>query len=182
MSVLANLLRRLIAVYRAIAGAAVILMMLHITLDVVLAYVWGAAPPGTIAIVSAYYMVIVAFLPLAMVEAEDGHISVEVVADLLPPPLQRVAQAVSLVVSFAVFAFLTAGSWSIAVEKWRIGAFIIERDTAVPVWPSYFLLPMGTALMLLALAMRFAALLGGRLPGPGDARPAELQAIEGETQ
>ena len=47
-------------------------MMLHITADVVGKFVFNRPLPGTIPIVSQYYMVIAAFLPLAMVEKLSG--------------------------------------------------------------------------------------------------------------
>ncbi|WP_417722608.1 TRAP transporter small permease [Salipiger sp.] len=162
MTFLSRLLQRLHDWVRVIAGLATILMMLHITADVALKHFAGFAPPGTIAIVSTYYMVIVAFLPLAMVERRDGHITVEVLADHFPPKLATLSRFAGLLLSMVIFAVLTAGAWSVAVEKYAIGAFIIEYGTPIPVWPSYFLLPLGTGLMTLVLGFRCLAMLTGR--------------------
>ena len=46
-----------------IGGLAIALMMLHITADVVLRFLFSSPPPGTITYVSNYYMVIAAFVP-----------------------------------------------------------------------------------------------------------------------
>ena len=72
-----------------LAGAAVALMMVQVTLDVAMRHLFGSPLPGTLTIVSYYYMVIAAFVPLALAEQRDAHISVEFVTDLMPKGVQR---------------------------------------------------------------------------------------------
>ena len=45
--------------------------------------------PGTITIVSYYYMAIAAFMPLAFAEQKQAHISVEVITERMPKWLQK---------------------------------------------------------------------------------------------
>ena len=75
---------RLLSLAMIVAGIAVVLMMLHVSLDVVTRPFLGRPLPGTTLIVSDYYMVACAFLPLAYAQAADGHISMDALAHLAP--------------------------------------------------------------------------------------------------
>lgn len=176
MDFLTRALRRVISAYTAVAITAVILMMLHITFDVALKFFLGWSPPGTITMVSTYYMVAVAFLPLAMVEFRDAHIAVDVVSEHFPPRLQSITRTIGFALSLAVFGVVAATSGQMAVEKMRIGAFVMESSTAIPVWPSYFLLPLGAGLMCLVLLLRLFAALTGQVQ-PGDNPSAEHDIV-----
>jgi len=68
----------------ALAAAFLVLMALHITVDVVLRLMFGGAFPGTLEIVSFYYMVYAVFLPLAFVERRGEHIEVDAFFNLMP--------------------------------------------------------------------------------------------------
>ena len=65
MQALGRGLSRLIHFTSVIGVLAVTLMMLHITADVVVRNLFGIALPGTIAAVSNFYMLVVAFLLMA---------------------------------------------------------------------------------------------------------------------
>ncbi|MFD0390887.1 TRAP transporter small permease [Tistrella bauzanensis] len=88
MQALGRGLSRLIHFTTVLGVLAVTLMMLHITIDVVVRNIFGITLPGTIAAVSNFYMLVVAFLPLAYAEEADKHISVEVVTELMPARVQ----------------------------------------------------------------------------------------------
>lgn len=154
-----RLLRAAIAVYGAVGAAAIFLMMLHITADVIGKFVFNFPLPGTIPIVSQYYMVIAAFLPLAMVERMTGHISVEILFNTFPRTLRSLLTVFSIALGIVIFAALTWATWGEAVKKYDIGAFSYEQGVKVPVWPSYFILPAGTALLVLVLVWQLFALL-----------------------
>lgn len=89
-----------------IGGLAIALMMLHITLDVASRYILNSPIPGTISIVSYYYMVIAVFIPLAFAEQKNAHISVEVVTTRLPMWMQRHLERLSFLLSATVFRYL----------------------------------------------------------------------------
>lgn len=84
-----KLLSRIIDSMTVISGLAIAVMMVHIVLDVVLRNVFNYPLPGTITIVSYYYMAIAAFMPLAFAEQKSAHISVEVITELMPAGVQR---------------------------------------------------------------------------------------------
>jgi hypothetical protein len=62
--------RKLTHALMLIGGMGIVLMMAHVTLDVVLKNLFNAPIQGTIEISSYYYMVAVVMLPMAMVEYE----------------------------------------------------------------------------------------------------------------
>jgi len=122
--------------------------------------------PGTTLIVSDYYMVACAFLPLAYAQAMDGHISMDAAAHLAPRRAQYHMAGFALLIAVAVFALLTWTATQDALTKYRINSFSIEFGTRIPTWPSYFLLPAGCALMTLISALRLLEYALGRLAPP----------------
>ncbi len=149
-----------------IAGAlAIAFMMLHISADVIARFLFDTPLPGTITIVSNYYMIIAAFIPLAFAEQKEAHISVEVVTELLPAAVQKHLAGWMLLVSLSVFALLTARTWGEAVAKHAIGASTVQGDTSISIWPSYYALPLGCALMVLILGYKFLVYLTGQESG-----------------
>ena len=157
---------RLVTLAMIVAGIAVVLMMLHVSLDVLTRPFLSRPLPGTTLIVSDYYMVACAFLPLAYAQAMDGHISMDALAHLAPPRTQYHMAGVALLIAVAVFALLTWTATHDALTKYRINSFSIEFGTRIPTWPSYFLLPAGCALMTLISALRLLEYALGRLAPP----------------
>jgi len=73
-----------------------------------------------------------------------------------------------------VYLLLTAQSWEQAVKKLGINAFIMEQDTRVSVWPSFFILPLSFALISLLIAAKFGLyLLGKPEPAPAEEAAAD---------
>ncbi|MEZ5646327.1 MAG: TRAP transporter small permease [Burkholderiaceae bacterium] len=159
MKSLGRLLSWFIDSMTVISGLAIALMMVHITLDVVMRNFFNYPLPGTITIVSYYYMAIAAFMPLAFAEQKSAHISVEVVTEMMPKGVQRHLAGWMLLFSAAVFALMTLRSWEEAVSKYGIKASIVQGEDSLPVWPTYFLLPLGCLLMFLVVAYKFVIYL-----------------------
>lgn len=171
MRFLGRLLGRVVDATTIVGAFAVALMMVHITADVVGKFLFLSPVPATIALVSHYYMVVVAFLPLAFAERSDGHITVEVVTELLPMRMQHHLGAFATLLSAIVFGLLTWRTFPEAMTKHEIGAFLIELGIKVPIWPSYYLLPIGTGLMVLVLLYKLARYVRG---GEGSATSARF--------
>lgn len=153
-----RLLARIIDLFTLISAIALALMMIQITADVIGKNLFNHPLPGTISTVSQYYMIIVSFLPLALVERSNGHISVEVITEKLSMTVQQKLGFLATLLSAAVFAILTWRAFQEAITKYNIGTFIYEQGVKITTWPSYFLLPLGTGLMTLVLiykAVRF---------------------------
>jgi TRAP-type C4-dicarboxylate transport system permease small subunit len=145
-----------------IAGAALILMMVHISFDVASNQIFGAPVPLTNAVVTQYYMICVAYLPLAAAEYRGAHIRVDFVVNLLPKRPRRVAEGFAQLLSAALYLALALQSWQLALERLGRNAFLMEQTTRVTIWPSYFIIPVGFALVAALLLLRFACRLLGR--------------------
>ena len=72
-----RILSWLVTASTLVGAAAVLLMMLQIVADVLLKNLISWPIPTTSVIVSHYYMVIVAYIPIALSEKLNGHIAVE---------------------------------------------------------------------------------------------------------
>ncbi|MFV0386637.1 TRAP transporter small permease [Paracoccus sp. (in: a-proteobacteria)] len=147
----------------AVACVAGALMMLHVTIDVLSRSLFNKPLSGTGEITASYYMIAVAFLPLAWVTLRDAHVTADIFASALPRPLRRVTDLlVDLLVLLYVLAFVWQ-SWLSALartsrrEVWEIhGGYL-------PVWPTRWILPLaGTAMALALLCRLLARLIKGR--------------------
>lgn len=148
--------------------AAIILMMTQITVDVLGKLLFNAPMPATISMVSNYYMVFVAFIPLALAETRNGHISVEVLTEFLPKRTQYHMYSWILLVSAVVFGLFTYKSWQEAVKTYEVGSFLIEQSIKIVIWPSYFILPVGAGMMTLVLVYRWLVYATGAKSGLGE--------------
>jgi|SRR5690625_3435992 len=148
-----------------VGALAIAFMMIHITVDVAARYLFDSPLPGTITIVSYYYMIIAAFVPLAFAEQKDAHISVEVVTELMPSVVQKHLAGWLLLFSMAIFSMLTVRTWGEALAKQRIGASVVQGDTSIIIWPAYYMLPIGCGLMVVVLLYKFLVYLTGTESG-----------------
>lgn len=158
-------LSRLTSLAAIVGMVCVALMMAHVTADVAMRYLFNAPIGGTITIVSHYYMVILGFVSLAVAEERDAHISVEVVADLLPPLFTRPLAALASGVALFVFTMMTQRTWEEALRKMASGSTIEQGTMSIPLWPSYFALPIGCGLMVLVAGYKLVIAATGAPSG-----------------
>jgi len=133
-----------------LATIFLILMALHVSLDVGLRYIFGKSFTGTLEFVSFYYMVAVVFLPLAYVELQQEHISVDVLIGRLPPAVQLVFYIFASTLGLIYFGMLCYQSYLDALSA------TLRMETAMAnftfyLWPSRWALPIGFAAMFLAI-------------------------------
>ncbi len=148
------------------AGACVVLMMIHITVDVICRAFLNLPLTGTITFVANYYMVFLVCLPLAFVERLDAHISVDVVTGRLPERWRRHLYGMTYPVTALIFGVSGYATWIEAMSKYRIRSFVIEKDIAIPIWYGYFALPVGYSLLCAYLLLKFVAYLSGQTLEP----------------
>lgn len=134
-----------------------VLMMLHVSADVVGRVLFDHPFDGTIEIVSGYYMVAIAFLPLAYVTRHEGQIIVELFTrNMSTRKLLLLDAAVNIltVVYMSAFAWMTG---TMAVEQTASREAWETAYGQVQIWPSRWYLPIGCALMAIYLLVRIAA-------------------------
>lgn len=140
----------------SIAGAGIILMMLHITLDVVLKKFFVSPIPMTLETVSHYYMVLAVFLPMAYVELVDKHFRVDVVEPLMSDRVRRWLDVLGSLFGIFFFSFFAWHSWLFALTKFKTGEMVMSSEILV-IWPTRFLVPIGAGLYAFVLFARLIA-------------------------
>ena len=126
------------------------LMMLHITVDVLWRFGFNGAMVGTLETVSYYHIVIAVFLPLGYVEQRSEHIRVDLFVQLLPNGVQLALYLFACVLGLVFFGLLT---WQSAVDAIRSTQRLetIMSNFLFYIWPSRWALPVGFLGICLAL-------------------------------
>ena len=139
----------------ALLGAVgVVAMLVHITAYVIMRQFSHSPVPATVEIVSYYYMVLIAFLPLAWAERRGEMISIEIFAPLMTGRIGRINEIFVALVTAGVYAVLTYTTWLVAMREFSARSFVISLSVVIPVWPGYFVLPIGFALAALVTLYR----------------------------
>lgn len=143
------------------------LMALHVVLDVGGRYIFNAPLPGTVEMVSHYYMVGVIFLPLAYVQSHRGHFVAEIFTQRLPPLVIALLEAIVTLVTALLLAFLAWRTAAYALEFTQARESVQTAYFTIPTWPSRWLVPLGLGLMaLFALVQALLAFAGRTTGGP----------------
>jgi TRAP-type C4-dicarboxylate transport system permease small subunit len=156
-----------------IGGAAVVLMMLHISLDVLLLNLLRISMDTTPDIVARYYMVAVAFLPLGWLTLRRQMIAVELLDGLLPDGLRHLWDAVIGLIGTIVYGLIAYATWLTALGELRSGSFVELVSLQMPVWQSHFLVPAGFGVATLACALMTLVLLLPQARAMLDAQTAD---------
>lgn len=173
MMFLVTLSAGLCRVLSMIGGAAVVLMMVHICLDVALLNLFDVSMNTTPDIVARYYMVAIAFLPLGWVTLQRQMIAVEVLDAVLPTAARRILDVLIGVIGTSIYGLVTYATWGKALAEMRSGSFVDLVSVQMPVWQSHFLVPAGFALATLACALMTVAHLVPRAGEALAARPPD---------
>lgn len=152
MSVIKRIFDRLVDAAAWIAGIATVLMMFHVTADVIGRTFFHAPLTGTLEIVANYNMAALAFLPLALIARERGHIFVELFTGWMKPNPRAILDGVVAIVTTVYIAVFTWKAFEVAVDKTRIRDAKEAGFGFVEVWPGRWLVVIGFGLMLVYVA------------------------------
>lgn len=133
--------------FERVCSVVAILMMLHISVDVLLRYLFSQPLTGTIEIVSAYYMVAIIFLPLAKVTLTKSHIVVDLFTRKFS---KRMIARLDTVNGAVTVCYLALIVFATSIEAWAqtsIGEVWQAGAEEISVWPTRWLVPAGTLLM-----------------------------------
>ncbi len=155
---LADRVSRTLALIGALGLAA---LLLHVSAEVFARNLLDSPIPGTHQIVSHYYMVLIAFLPLAWVERSGAMISVELIEGFLPGPLLRLSNLLVALIACGIYAAIAWVTWGVFVKNFSVGSFVDVLGHRLPIWPSYALPPAGFALASLMTAFRALRIVQG---------------------
>jgi len=140
-------------------------LVAHVTLDVVMRYLFNQPLGATILYVSAYYMVAIVFLPIALVEENGNHIAVDLFTGRLPKKIQSILLFIATIVTVVVTVTLAIRTGQEALTKYNVGSFSIEGDHKIIIWPSYFFLPIGFGMMSVVASWKAIAIAIGKDSG-----------------
>lgn len=146
-----------------VCSAALVLMMVQVTLDVAGKYLLHEPIPGSETIVASYYMVAIVFLPLAWVEVCGESIVVELLYNIASKPLRMLMAALGTGATVICYGFLAWFLWAPAMHAYQIGEFDSGTWNVIT-WPSRFLLPIGLALGAIVALLQLARVLTGQKP------------------
>jgi TRAP-type C4-dicarboxylate transport system permease small subunit len=141
-----------------LSALLLLVMMLHVCADVGMKYAFNQPIPGTLEVVSYYYMVWAVFLPLALVELTRSAVSVELFFNMFPRPVQVVCIAFVLMLCVVTYTGLSWITWFDALRSFSRNEVVMGPVTVV-VWPSRFILPVSFALAGMVCLWHFARLL-----------------------
>jgi TRAP-type C4-dicarboxylate transport system permease small subunit len=131
-----------------IAGLALLVMTLIITMDVVLRYAF--TPTKWVQEFSTYLMVVLIFLGLAYALKEDAHIKVDFLVVRLPRRIQDWMQVIHstlfLVFTIIIFYF----NWHLFNQSFALKS-TSYTSVDVIIWPAQLFMPLGLAIMGLLL-------------------------------
>lgn len=136
------------------AGAA---MMIHVTADVTARSVFNSPFSGTTEIVSGWYMVACAYLPLAWITRNDNHIVAGVFQQI---GTKWFAYWLEVVVKLLMLVYLGVFTWQTylrAVQQTRAGEVWQAAGTFIQIWPARWLLPLSGAIMVIYLVLRIVS-------------------------
>lgn len=148
-----------------IAGLAAVLMMLHVTADVAGRNFFNAPITGTLEIVSAYHMAALAFLPLALIARERGHIIVELFTTWMKPNPRAILDGLVAIITVLYVAAFTWKAVEVAIEKTHIREAKEAGIGFVDIWPARWLVAIGFGLMLIYVAYHMLRDLRNGLTG-----------------
>lgn len=135
-------LYRLSRVLCWIAGLGLVLMMVQTVADVIADNFFGRPIPGNLEVISVYHMVLVVFLPLALVEWKHENIQVDLFFRMMPGWMQRAVLVLGYAVCAVFFAILARQTWFDAIRSLEKNELMMAAVFIV-IWPAKFVLPVG---------------------------------------
>lgn len=140
--------------------------------DVVGTQFFDTPVPGALEVTEST-MVLIVFGALAYAQIRSAHIRVELLYTAMSPRTQSFMDLITHAVAFVFFALL---AWQGAGElaySWEIREATMGT-VRLPLYPARFLLVLGTALLLLRLALDIVADLGRLWRGEGPLAPPQV--------
>lgn len=141
----------------AVAGAAIVVMMLLTCADIVLR-LFRRPIPGTYELVSFLSAVSVAFA-MAHTSVQKGHIAVSVLVQLLPKRLQSLVDSLTTGLSFGLFALISWQSFRYAESLRQSGE--VSMTLQLPFHPFVYGIALSSAVVCLVLLAQLWAHLAG---------------------
>lgn len=139
---------RITLVACGVAGLAVLVMTLIITMDVVLRYAF--TPTKWVHEFSTYLMVVLVFLGLAYALKEDAHIKVDFLVVRLPRRIQDWMKVIHSILFLVFTTILCYFNWHMFTESFALKTRSFTSVDVI-IWPVQLFMPVGLAILGLLL-------------------------------
>lgn len=149
-SMLAVWIMRVNLACAVLSGAAMLLMMVVGTADIVGSNLDKIGLPSR-PIPAAFefmatMMVAVVFLAISLAQSRRNHIHVELVLSLLPPAWRKGLEVFHHLLGAVLFGLIAWFGWQSGLHSFRVGEFSPGLIN-YPIWPARFVLAFGATLM-----------------------------------
>jgi TRAP-type C4-dicarboxylate transport system permease small subunit len=94
-------------------------------------------------------IVIIVFLQAGYAVRSRSMLSADFLINRFPPSVRRIALGIGYLLGALFFAFIIWGGWRFAIDSWVGGEFEGEGALQVPVWPTRFVILIGSALAII---------------------------------
>src|SRR5882757_3649040 len=113
---------------------------------------------------SVFLIIGAVFMSSAAIQARRGHVAIEAISSMLPPPVNRVRLLIVDIMSMAFCGFFAWKSWVLLEEAW-VENFHSGSTWGPPLWVPYSLMTAGMTLLSLQLLLQIVnAFLRPKVP------------------
>lgn len=131
-----------------LGGMAALAITGLVSLDVLMRY-FVNAPLLFVDEIAGFLQLVIVFWGLAHTFRSGGHVRVDLVTSLLPPPARAWLRALTLAGGIAVLVVVIVVTWESTATAYRYGR--VSSVMLYPLWVPMLLIPSGLALMALAM-------------------------------
>lgn len=177
MQRLSTWVQRLALLLLLLGALGMIISMFLGVADVVGTKFLGMPVPGALEVTEST-MVLIVFGALAYTQSRRGHIRVEILYNYAGPRGKSFMEAFTHLFAFVYFALLAWQGFNEVLYSWEIREATMGT-VRFPLYPARFLLFIGTALLLVQLALDLIQDLGRMWRGEAPPLPPGAQTSEG---
>lgn len=133
------------------AGVLLIAIMLLITADVSLRFLFNAPIVGTLEL-TEFGIVVAFYMGLAYLQFQKGQVTIEFVVERLSARTRSVLECVAYFLSLVVFGLMSWTGWMAAMYALQVGQ-ITFGNIPFPMAPAKFILAFGCSLICFQLVL-----------------------------
>jgi TRAP-type C4-dicarboxylate transport system permease small subunit len=128
-----------------VSAAAIIILMLLVTVNVIGRYFFNSPITGAPEI-ACLLMIIVVFPALAWVALEGKHVRVDFIMDRFSPVVQAITDGIMLIISLGIYAIISWRSFLAAMKSTDVSSLL-----SIPQAPFYWVMTVGWALFSISI-------------------------------
>lgn len=159
---------RAIAAVEAVTGFVAVVclfaIMAIVVADVTMRYAFNRPFGWSYDLIGTYLMVALFYLVVSGAYGVGAHINVDILHGAMPRRSRRYADLVTHLVGLVVFLLIATAGWQAAVTAFVDGDRL-SGAYAWPTWPALALVPFGSGLLALRLALHAVAEVAGIVTG-----------------